>query len=131
MKKFLSLVFSIWMSVTLSAQSQDLFYVKGMAELLKGNLDNAILSLTDAIDHNNSDERYYLNRADAFLKQGKYNQALEDYEEATAFCQDAEILGLPGAMPQRGTTIKPFNTLQAISVRSSGCLNLYSQKIRS
>jgi tetratricopeptide (TPR) repeat protein len=111
MKKFLFLVFNGWMALTLSAQSPDLLYVKGMAELIKGNYNNAILSLTDAIDHNNSDERYYLNRADASRKLGKLDQALEDYEEANSILPDCGDLGIARTYAAKGDAGKAFQYL--------------------
>jgi tetratricopeptide (TPR) repeat protein len=111
MKKFLFLVFTSWMAFSLSAQSPDLYYVKGMAELLKGNLDNAIISLSDAIDHNNSDERYYLNRADVYRKQGKFTQALEDYEEANSILPGCGDLGMARTYAATGDKEKAFQYL--------------------
>ena len=111
MKKFLFLIFSGYMAFTLSAQSPDLYYVKGMAEFIKGNLDDAILSLTDAIDHNNSDERYYLNRADAYLKQGKFTQALKDYEEANSILPGCGNLGIARTYAATGDMEKAFQYL--------------------
>jgi tetratricopeptide (TPR) repeat protein len=111
MKKLSFLVFIIGMAVSLSAQAPDLFYVKGMAEMLKGNYDNAILSLTDAIDHNNSDERYYLSRADALLIQGKFSQALEDYEEANIIRPGCGDLGIARTCAATGETEKAFQYL--------------------
>ena len=111
MKKFLFLILSGCIAFTLSAQSPDLYYVKGMAEFIKGNIDDAILSLNDAIDHNNSDERYYLNRADAYLKQGKFTQALEDFEEANSILPGCGNLGIARTYAATGDTEKAFQYL--------------------
>jgi tetratricopeptide (TPR) repeat protein len=111
MKKLSLLVFTIWIAISLSAQSSDNFYVKGRAELLKGNYENAVVSLSDAIDHNNSDERYYLNRAEAYRKLGRNSQALDDFEEANNLLPGCGDLGIAKISAATGDNGKAFQYL--------------------
>ncbi len=58
----------------------------GVAELRLGRFDDAIVSLTKAIEFNTERHEPYTNRGEAHLSQSSLELALEDIEKATSIC---------------------------------------------
>ena len=111
MKKITSIGIVLFCTFILSAQSPDQYYLKGMAALLQNRYEDAILFLTDAIDHNNSNENYYLSRADAYFKLGKYDLAGKDYIESNIISPESGNLGLAKIYAGNGDTEKAIQYL--------------------
>src|SRR4030042_3148543 len=94
MKRTYCISFALIFATFLAAQSPDPVYLKGMASLIQNHNEDAVQSLTDAIDHNNADEQYYLNRAEAYFRLGKFDLSLNDYNEANSISPGSGNLGL-------------------------------------
>jgi tetratricopeptide (TPR) repeat protein len=106
MKKTILAAIILFTAKAISAQSPEVFYLKGMAALIQDHDEEAFMALSDAIEHNNSDERYYLNRAEAGYRLGKYDQAIDDNEEANSILPGCGNLGLARAYAAKNNTEK-------------------------
>ena len=61
----------------------DVLYERGMIYLyFKNNFEKAIEDFTKAINLNQREPNYYINRGWAYQKQGSYKKAYEDYNKA-------------------------------------------------
>ncbi len=94
MNRIIIIAIALLNACMLPGQTPDQFYLKGMAALRQDRAEEAVTMLTDAIGRNNSDERYYLGRAEAYFKLKKYDLAGRDYEEAGSIAPESENLGL-------------------------------------
>lgn len=88
------------------------YYALGQAELLTGNLGNAVHSLTKAIDLGNEYKNFYYSsvshflRAEAFLRMNKYREALSDCEQLK---EDFRYY-LPSGMKSRAEIVRQAKT---------------------
>jgi tetratricopeptide (TPR) repeat protein len=106
-KKICLTSFVIFIFCCLSAQVDEM-YLKGVAALIKQQYEEASLYLSNAIDRNNSDDRYYLKRAESYLYQGKFELAVSDYEEANSIKPECGDIGLARTYTQLGDYPKAF-----------------------
>ena len=62
------------------------YYESGKTKLLTGEIEDAIVDLTTAIDAGNPTSDMYVLRGEAYLQSGNYQNALEDFNAAPAAC---------------------------------------------
>ena len=64
------------------------YYENGKTKLLAGNIDDAIVDLTTAIDSENASVDTYILRGEAYMQAGDYRKAMDDFN--TALEQDPQ-----------------------------------------
>lgn len=64
------------------------YYENGKTKLLAGNIDDAIVDLTTAIDSENASVDTYILRGEAYMQAGDYRKAMDDFN--TALEQDSQ-----------------------------------------
>ncbi|MBN1414597.1 MAG: hypothetical protein JW973_05820 [Bacteroidales bacterium] len=111
MKRIACFGFTLVFTSVIAAQSPGTFYLKGMAALLQNHHEDAVQFLSDAIDYNNDDERYYLGRAGAYLKLGKFDLAMDDFIEANSILPECGDLGLAKVYTATGDIEKAIHYL--------------------
>ncbi|MBN2275901.1 MAG: tetratricopeptide repeat protein [Bacteroidales bacterium] len=112
MKRILFTGYVLISACILSGQSPDHYYLKGMAALQQNQPEAAVQALNDAIGRNNSDERYYLCRADAYYRLGKFDLAASDYDEAGSIMPGCGDLGLARVYAATGEAEKSIDCLK-------------------
>ena len=112
MNRIIIIAIALLNACMLSGQSPDQYYLKGMAALQQDHPEDAVQVLTDAIERNNADERYYLRRADAFYKLGKFDLAGRDYDEANSISPECGDLGLARVFAVTGEEDKAIDYLK-------------------
>ncbi len=93
-KKILSLIVASAFGLLTLAQSHSQFFLKGVAALMQKQYNESVTLLTEAIRLNNTNEKYYLMRAEACFCLGRYNEAIDDFNEANSLKPDIADYGL-------------------------------------
>ena len=112
MSRIIIIIIALLNACMISGQSPDQFFLKGMAALQQKHPEDAVLMLTNAIERNNADERYYLGRAEALYELGKFEQAGKDYDEANSIAPESGDLGLARVFTATGDDEKAFYYLK-------------------
>ncbi len=84
------------------AQSHTQFFLKGVAALMQKQYNESVSMFTEAIRLNNTSEKYYLMRAEAFLFLGQFNDAINDYNEANSLKTGIADYGLSRTYAKSG-----------------------------
>lgn len=95
----------------LSAQTPDEVYLEGVARIMQENYEEAVVYLTHAIDRDNSNEKYYLKRAESFYYLDIFDKAIADYEEANSIIPGCADLGLSRIYSRLGKQADAFTFL--------------------
>lgn len=102
LKKIIALFVASAFGLLTIAQSHTQLYLRGVAALMQKKYNESVTIFTEAIRLNNTSEKYYLMRAEAFLNLGQFNEAINDYHEANSLKPGIADYGLARTYAQAG-----------------------------
>ncbi len=101
-RKILTVIALSGFGLLTTAQNHSHFFLKGVAALMQKQYTESVYLLGEAIRLNNTDEKYFLKRAEAFYNLGQYNEAISDYSEANSLKAEIADYGLARVYAQTG-----------------------------